>query len=60
MYATTYYKLYNEKFPGISEAIYYAVKENSADWDSVKKQVTYLVWCIDTANMSLDLEEYTV
>jgi len=57
VYATTYNKLKNEKFPGISEAIYMAKTKNLTDWDDVRKQITYVIWCFDTANRSLDMDE---
>ncbi|XP_047129884.1 glutamate carboxypeptidase 2 isoform X1 [Hydra vulgaris] len=56
VYADTSFKLKDEKFPGIGEAIYFASKNTTDDWDSVRKQITMLVWCFDTANISLDLD----
>lgn len=47
------------KFPGITEAIYFAATDPRNDWDEVRKQITLLVWCFDTANTSLDLDEWS-
>ncbi|XP_066916274.1 N-acetylated-alpha-linked acidic dipeptidase 2-like isoform X2 [Clytia hemisphaerica] len=57
VYATSSNTLKSMKFNGIGEAIKDAVK-NGGDWDEVRKQITLLVWCIDTANRSLDVEKY--
>ena len=60
IYASTPTYLKKEtKFPGISEAIYFASKSQTAkDWDEVRKQITLVVWCFDTANHSLDFDEW--
>ncbi|XP_057304866.1 N-acetylated-alpha-linked acidic dipeptidase 2-like [Hydractinia symbiolongicarpus] len=60
VFATTGNKLYSEKFPGISEAIFFASKDPANDWDEVRKQITLVAWCFDTANRSLNLDESTM
>ena len=59
VYSTGSYKLKRTKFPGISEAIFRAVKGRGG-WDEVRKQITLVVWCVDTANKSLDVDEWNV
>jgi len=44
------------KFNGVGEAIKTATDDPNSDWDEVRKQITLLVWTIDTANRSLDIE----
>ena len=46
------------KFPGISEAIYFASKRGQTNWDEVSKQITLVIWCFDTANRSLNFDEW--
>merc|ERR1719494_42641 len=43
----------SQKFPGIQHAMYFAQNGLVKDWDEVKKQITLVVWCIDTAIRSL-------
>jgi len=56
--ATPHY-LELSKFPGITEAIYFASKNENDDWDSVRRQIVLLTWCIDNANRSLDFDDWT-
>ena len=57
VYASAGAKLSGGKFPGIAEAIYNAVRKGG-EWDDVSKQITLVVWCVDTANRSLDMDEW--
>lgn len=59
IFSTTQYTLRTSKFPGIAEAIYFTVTGTNKDWDEVKRQITLLVWCLDTANRSLDFDEWS-
>lgn len=59
VWASNSYQLKSTRFPGISEAIYWASKNASSDWDGVRKQITLVVWCFDTANKSLDFDEWS-
>ena len=58
IYSYAPYKLKKTKFTGISEAIYFASKRDEDDWDEVRKQITLVIWCFDTANRSLDFDEW--
>ena len=58
IYSSAPYQLKRTKFPGISEAIYFASKSDKDDWDEVRKQITLVIWCFDTANRSLDFDEW--
>lgn len=59
IYGATPYYLELSKFPGITEAIYFATNNEKDDWDVVRKQITLLVWCIDSANRSLDFDDWS-
>ena len=60
VFATVYEYLFAEKFPGINEAIYECSKNPTCDYDEVRKQLTFVIWCFDTANRSLDLNEMEI